>query len=179
MSSNPYLNAVLASAYIISVASVMYFGEQLVEREPSVLIPIVVLSLLVLSVTVMGYLFFYQPVQLFMAGRTAEASAFFLKTVAAFALITFVFLALLYLYPRAETQDGKLMSVTSYVRQNISELSPEKAVLGGTFYVTEVQATDGKGAVHYEDGHIALIADFTYTASDRQGIEITSFMVRK
>lgn len=112
-------------------------------------------------------------------GRAAEVGAFFLKTVGAFALITLAFLVLLYLYPRAEVPEGKLMSIESYVSQNISELSPEKAVLGGTFYVTEIQVADGKGTVEYEDGHIALVADFTYTASDRQGINITSFTVRR
>ena len=179
MSTNPYMNAVLAAVYIVVVAFAMYFGSQNARETDSVLAPIAMLSLLVLSVAVMGYLFFFQPAQLFMAGRVAEAGVFFLKTVGVFALITFVFLALLYVYPDAATPSGKLMSVESYVSQNISELSPEEAVLGGTFYVTEIEAAEGKGVVHYEDGHIALVADFTYTASDRQGINITSFTVRE
>ncbi len=74
---------------------------------------------------------------------------------------------------------GRLMSIESYVTQNISELSPEKEVLGGHFYVTEIQATDGKGVVHYEDGHIALVADFTYEATEQTGITITSFTIRE
>ena len=96
MSKNPYLNALLASAYIAVIASVMYFGSQNAgQGEDSVLAPIAMLSLLVLSVATMGYLFFYQPAQLFMAGRAAEAGTFFLKTVGLFALVTFIFLALL------------------------------------------------------------------------------------
>lgn len=79
----------------------------------------------------------------------------------------------------APAPSGKVMSIESYVRQNISALSPEKEVLGGTFYVTDIQAVDGKGVVSYEDGHIALIADFAYTADDRTGIQITSFVIRK
>lgn len=79
---------------------------------------------------------------------------------------------------QAEPQ-GKVMSIESYVTQNISALSPEKEVLGGTFYVTEIEAAEGRGVVKYEDGHIALVADFTYTMSDREGIRITSFVVRK
>ena len=179
MSTNPYLNAVLAAAYIVVVAFAMYFGSQNAGETDSVLAPIAMLSLLVLSVAVMGYLFFFQPVQMFMTGRTAEAGVFFLKTVGVFALITFVFLALLYVYPKSETPSGKLMNIESYVSQNISGLSPEKAVLGGTFYVTEIQAKDGKGVVYYEDGHIDLVADFTYTASKMQGTDITSFTVRR
>jgi hypothetical protein len=178
--NNPYLNALSASTYIVAVASLVYFGPRLVEvQEPSVLIPITMLSLLVLSVATMAYLFFYQPIRLHMEGRTPEGGAFFLKTVGAFALITLVLLVLLYAFSREAAPSGRTMSIESYVSQNISELSPEKAVLGGTFYVTEVSAADGAGVVHFEDGHIALVADFTYTISDTQGIDITSFTVRK
>lgn len=74
---------------------------------------------------------------------------------------------------------GKLMSIESYVSQNISELSPEKEVLGGKFYVTSIEAADGRGVVSYEDGHIALTADFTYEAADQTGIRITSFTIRQ
>jgi len=173
MSRNPYLNALLASAYIAVVASVMYFGSQNAgETEDSVLAPIAMISLLVLSVATMAYLFFYQPAQLFMAGRAAEAGAFFLKTVGVFALVTFIF-------PGTQTPNEDLLSVKSYVSQNISVLSPEKAVLGGTFYVTEIQASGGEGFVRYEDGHIALAADFTYTVSRAGDVEVTSFTVRK
>lgn len=77
-----------------------------------------------------------------------------------------------------EPPQGKLMSVESYVSQNISELSPEKEVLGGKFYVTDIQVADGKGVVSYEDGHVAFTADFTYTSNDRTGHTITSFVVR-
>jgi len=73
----------------------------------------------------------------------------------------------------------RLMSIENYVNSHISELSPEKAVLGGTFYVTAIEASDGTGVVSYEDGHIALVADFTYTADENTGYTITSFKVRK
>lgn len=78
-------------------------------------------------------------------------------------------------------EQGKLMSIESYVTQNISLLSPEKEVLGGTFYVTKIEVEPGeqKGYVEYEDGHNAFSADFTYTADDRSGIEITSFVMRR
>ncbi|MHB1330676.1 MAG: hypothetical protein ACYCY6_01780 [Minisyncoccota bacterium] len=77
-----------------------------------------------------------------------------------------------------EEPTSKLMSVESYVSQNISTLSPEKEVLGGTFYVTDIQVADGKGTVSYEDGHVAFTADFTYTSSDLTGHNITSFVIR-
>lgn len=75
--------------------------------------------------------------------------------------------------------DGRVMSVESYVTQNISELSPVKEVLGGKFYVTDIAAADGRGTVAYEDGHIALVADFTYEIYSDVGIRIMSFTVRE
>ena len=74
--------------------------------------------------------------------------------------------------------DQRIMSIEDYVRQNITQLSPEPAVLGGTFYVTNIEAKDGRGTVWYEDGHIALVADFKYV-QDAYGISIVSFDVRE
>lgn len=79
----------------------------------------------------------------------------------------------------AQYPDGRTVSVETYVRQNISELSPVKEVLGGKFYVTEISVGDGYGTVAYEDGHIALVADFTYEIYSDVGIRITSFAVRQ
>lgn len=80
--------------------------------------------------------------------------------------------------PVQEPRDQRVMDVESYVRQNISQLSPEPAVMGGTFYVTDIKTDGESGTVWYEDGHIALIADFTYLI-DRYGITITSFEVQQ
>ncbi len=74
--------------------------------------------------------------------------------------------------------DGRMVSVETYVQQNISELSPLKEVLGGKYYVTEIHASNGRGIVHYEDGHVAHAADFTYTIHSDVGITIDSFVVR-
>jgi len=79
--------------------------------------------------------------------------------------------------PIQEPRDERIMDIESYVRQNISQLSPEPAVLGGTFYVTDIQTDGDSGTVSYEDGHIALVADFTYLI-DKYGITISSFEVR-
>lgn len=96
------------------------------------------------------------------------------------------FILFLLLTPTANaptTEPGKVMSIERYITQNISSLSPEKEVLGGKFYVTSIQLTSGDGAsgtgvVQYEDGHIALTADFSYDISDEKGITIKSFIVR-
>lgn len=78
------------------------------------------------------------------------------------------------------TEQGgtRVMSIESYVTQNISELSPIKAPVGGTYYVTEIEADEGKGVVKYEDGHYAFVADFTYSLDVDTGITINSFVIR-
>lgn len=83
--------------------------------------------------------------------------------------------------PDTNGQGARGMSVEDYVRQNIRDLSPEPEMLGGTFYVTEISVgDDGTGVVAYEDGHIALVADFTWQRDEEHGaLTITSFVVRE
>lgn len=71
------------------------------------------------------------------------------------------------------------VSIENFVTKNISSLSPEKEVLGGKFYVTKIQASNGVGTVEYEDGHIALVADFTYETDIAGRVSVLSFTVRK
>lgn len=70
--------------------------------------------------------------------------------------------------------------VEEYLHKHIHDLSPEPEVLGGTFYVTRVTFGGEESAVvEYEDGHIALVADVTYTVSSSRDVTITNFTVRK
>jgi hypothetical protein len=97
MSKNPILNALSASAYIILVVGVMTLVTQPLKNKPDTfLTPITVLFVLTLSVSVMAFLFFYQPLQLFIEGKKKEAIDLFLKTVLIFAAITILILALLF-----------------------------------------------------------------------------------
>lgn len=77
-----------------------------------------------------------------------------------------------------EPVSGRYMDIESYVKNDISNLSPVKEQLGGTFYVTEIETEDGAGAVSYEDGHNAYTADFTYTIAADGKPTITNFTVR-
>ncbi|KUK83749.1 MAG: Uncharacterized protein XD98_0256 [Microgenomates bacterium 39_6] len=96
MSKNPLINALGASAYIIMVVSVMNFVTKLVRDKPDTFFaPVIVLFILTLSVAVMAYLFFYQPLLLFIEGKKKEAVNLFVKTVGIFAVFTVVALALL------------------------------------------------------------------------------------
>jgi hypothetical protein len=77
-----------------------------------------------------------------------------------------------------ELTGGRVMDIETYVRTFISELSPSPAQVGGTYHVTEFEAADGRGVVHFEDGHVAHIADFSYTIDEERGITINSFTIR-
>lgn len=97
MTKNPIVNALCASAYIILGVMVMTFVTQPLRNKPDTFFaPIVILSLLTLSVAVMAYLFFYQPLMLIIEGKKKDAVNLFVKTVGVFAAITVVALILLF-----------------------------------------------------------------------------------
>jgi hypothetical protein len=86
MTTNPFYNAFFASAYIITLVSVVFQGPKLVDLpQQSIFYPMLALSVLVLSVALMAYLFFYQPVLLLLDGKRPEAVRLFLQTVGIFA----------------------------------------------------------------------------------------------
>lgn len=89
MFRKPFFNALLATTYIGTLVTVMNFaGSYLREIPDNPFMPMGMLSLLTLSVALMGYLFFYQPVIMLLDGQREEAVHFFLKTVATFAIAT-------------------------------------------------------------------------------------------
>lgn len=97
MTKNPFLNALSASGYIFLVVSVMTFVSQTQRHKPDTfLAPVIILSMLTLSVAVMAYVFFYQPLQLFIAGKKKEGVDLFAKTVGIFAGITVLAFILLF-----------------------------------------------------------------------------------
>ncbi len=66
---------------------------------------------------------------------------------------------------------GIQSQVEAYLKEHISELSPEKEVLGGKFYITQFRfINDQQVVIDYEDGHIALIANVLFSA---EGDKIT------
>lgn len=99
MNKNPLVHAFSATAYIALIVLVVFYGSSIFEPiEDTILIPIAMLSLLVLSVAVMGYIFFYKPLQLYIDGNKQEAVSFFFKTLGYFAGITvIIFVILLFL----------------------------------------------------------------------------------
>lgn len=98
MTKNPIINALSAVLYICTVASIMFFGSSLaVPIEETVLVPIAMLCLFSLSVAVMAFVFFYQPVLMYMEGEKARGVNLALQTVGAFAVITAILFACLFL----------------------------------------------------------------------------------
>ena len=99
MTKNPFINALAATLYIVIVASMMFYGPKitgLVDDKDNVLAPITILSLLVLSAAIMGYLFFLQPIQLYLDGEKKLAVNLFTKTLIIFLGITILFLLALF-----------------------------------------------------------------------------------
>ena len=81
--------------YIASGVSFMNWVSAMPHPpQDNIFMPIGVLALLVLSVAIMAFLFFYQPVLLLLDGKRPEAVKFFLTTVAIFAGLTIIFGAL-------------------------------------------------------------------------------------
>lgn len=95
MTKNPILNALAAAGYIVLVVSLITFISDTQSSKPdTIFAPIIMLSLLTLSVAMMAYLFFYQPFQLFMGNKKKEAANLFVKTIGTFAAFTGVILVL-------------------------------------------------------------------------------------
>lgn len=93
MPKSPYINAILAGAYIVGIVYLLDAVTRTVAIQQTLLIPIGVLSMLVLSVAVMALLFGYQPFRLYFDGKKDEALAFLLKTVFTFAAFVVAYLA--------------------------------------------------------------------------------------
>lgn len=87
--NNPYLNAGVASAYIGTVVLSITHAPRFEGMDNGmVLAPVIMLSVLVFSVALMGFLFFYRPALLLLDGKREVAAGFFLRTLGTFALIT-------------------------------------------------------------------------------------------
>lgn len=86
---SPYIHSLLAEAYIMAVALVIFSLES-PNTPDTIFAPIFAISLFVLSASVMGYLFLGKPLQLYLDGHKQEAVSFFTKTVIGFSIITLI-----------------------------------------------------------------------------------------
>lgn len=82
----PFLHALVAVLYIVCLVSIIFFGGQVFHiEEDTIIIPMVMLTLFVLSAAVIGFLFLSEPIALLIEKRKQEAVTFFGWTVAYFA----------------------------------------------------------------------------------------------
>lgn len=98
MTKNPFINAVAAALYIVAIVLLIHYGLEPLGKEgkpDTILAPIMMLSLLTLSVAVMGYLFAYPAMTLCLDGKKKEAVEFFLKTIGSFAIFVVIYIFLL------------------------------------------------------------------------------------
>ena len=75
----------------------MNLGGKMAEDGDSLIAPIAAISLFTLSAAVMGYLFCFQPIQLYLDGKKKQGIKLFLNTVEIFGGITVLILLLTFL----------------------------------------------------------------------------------
>lgn len=94
----PFLHALGAALYIVGIVFVAQIvGGALKDQNETIIIPMTMLSLFVLSAAVMGFLFLSEPLYLLAENRKQEAITFFAKVVGFFACFVAVFTVLLFL----------------------------------------------------------------------------------
>lgn len=87
MTKNPFCNALAAFLYIVSVVLLMNWAGNNDVLETSLLMPIMMLSLFVLSALAMAYFLLYQPIMLYLEKKKKEAVQLFVKTLIIFAIM--------------------------------------------------------------------------------------------
>ncbi len=96
MTKNPILNALTATLYITIVTIVINLGSRYAPKDDSVFAPIAFLSLFTFSAATMAYIFGKEPLLLWFDGKKKQAVTFFVQTLTAFGVITFIALILIF-----------------------------------------------------------------------------------
>ncbi|HNZ83967.1 MAG TPA: hypothetical protein PLA41_02695 [Candidatus Pacearchaeota archaeon] len=74
-------------------------------------------------------------------------------------------------------QEEKKLLINEYLENHISEISPQKEVLGGKFYITSLEINpEDKATVEYEDGHIVVKAVFDFQIKNKE-VFINNFKI--
>lgn len=102
MDKKPFLNALAAGAYIVLIVFVVDGVTSSHMAEKTLLLPMIMLSLFVLSAAVMGTIFFYRPVVLFLEDRKTEAALFLSRTLGFFAILVAIALSVFWFSMRGE-----------------------------------------------------------------------------
>ena len=95
----PFTYALAAVLYIVVLVLFISTGISfLSDRGDTILIPMAMLGLFVLSAAIMGFLSLSEPWLLYMENKKQEAVSFFTKMVAFFAGFVVILLVLLFLF---------------------------------------------------------------------------------
>lgn len=92
----PFYFATAAAGYVVVIVFLIQLFSKIVP-EDTIITPMVVLGLFVLSTAVMGFLFLSEPVRIFMEGNKHSALMYFGKIVGVFALYVLFFVLMLLL----------------------------------------------------------------------------------
>lgn len=82
MTTNPFINALAALAYIVALVLAIFWGGPMLGDADTIFIPMAMLSLFVFSAATMSYIVLYQPLVMFLENKKVEAVNLFLKTIA-------------------------------------------------------------------------------------------------
>lgn len=94
-------NSLATGFYIFLVGSFMFYGgEAKFGRTNTILIPVTMLLLFVLSAAITSFLVFGKPAQMYVDGQKKEALALLGYTLTSFSVITFISIILLMLFSR-------------------------------------------------------------------------------
>ncbi len=94
----PFLHALAAALYIVAIVLIAErVGNALKNQPDTIVIPMTMLSLFVLSAAIMGYIFLSEPLQLLIEGKKKEAVTFFSKIVGFFACFVLLYTIILFL----------------------------------------------------------------------------------
>jgi hypothetical protein len=95
----PFLYALGAALYIVIVVTILQTASYIFkDMSGTMLVPMAMLSMFVLSAAIMGYLFLSEPLYLLVENRKQEAITFFAKVVGFFACFVAIFGILLFLF---------------------------------------------------------------------------------
>ena len=87
----------MALGYIAGIILVISKTSSIAANTPdTILAPVTMLSLFVLSAAIMGILFVYEPLRLFLENQKQQAFLFLIKTVGTFACFVLIIVILLF-----------------------------------------------------------------------------------
>lgn len=95
MNKKYFYNPIIAAGYVTLVVTFINLISNMSNPpEENIFMPIAGLSLLVFSVALMGYLFFFEPLVLLIDHKSIEAKKMFLTSITVFAVMAAIFLTL-------------------------------------------------------------------------------------